>query len=129
MSKTLHDKKFGYKNGNSLVQWDIKDIWAAVKNKPTTIRSISLFRSQLNSVQKHYTKRDHLRVEQADISYPVVISDSDLIIDGYHRLAKLEKMGKTTAVCVVLDKMPNPIFVRGEPFEVPGLPPFEWKHK
>ena len=85
MTDSLHDKKFGYRDGDSVIQWEIKDIWDAVEGEPVTLRSISLFRSQLNSVQKHYTKRDFLRIEKADLDYPVIISESNLIIDGYHR--------------------------------------------
>ena len=127
MSDSLHDKKFGYTNGNSVIQWQITDIWKAVEGEVTTLRSISLFRSQLNKVHKHYTKRDFLRIEKADVDYPIIISESNLIIDGYHRLAKLEKMGLITAECVVLKEMPKPSFVKGEPFEIPGLPNFVWE--
>ena len=127
MTDSLHDKKFGYRDGDSVIQWEIKDIWDAVEGEPVTLRSISLFRSQLNSVQKHYTKRDFLRIEKADLDYPVIISESNLIIDGYHRLAKLEKMGMITADCVVLKEMPKPSFVKGKPFEITGMPKFVWE--
>ena len=78
MTDSVHDKKFGYRDGASVIQWEIKDIWDAVEGEPVTLRSISLFRSQLNSVQKHYTKRDFLRIEKADLDD----EDYEKLIEG-----------------------------------------------
>ena len=121
---------FGYVDGDSTILWDVRDIWKAVENIPTTKLPLMLFTESMKEVVNGYNRSDASRVNKADIKYPIIINSSEpmLVIDGFHRLHKHVKLGNRHIPCKRLDKMPLPYFVKGEPFAIPGLN-FEWKSK
>ena len=133
MSASLPKKyTFGYTNDESIVLWDVRDIWKAVESTPYTTFPISVFIGQVTHVQKQYNRSDIARINKADIKYPIIVShikdDNVMIIDGYHRLSRLITMGVKEVKCKVIGEMPLPHFVKGKPFEIDGLS-FKWQSK
>lgn len=124
--------RFGYVDGDSTIIWDVRDIWETVKNTKVTHIPIELFLGAINEVKKEYNKSDILRVKKADLTYPIVvakITDEDiLVVDGFHRLNKYVDLKARMVPCKIIKEMPLPYFVKGEPFEIPGLV-FKWKTK
>lgn len=51
------------------------------------------------------------RISDSNLKYPVILSPSGKIIDGFHRLMKAIQLKKTTIKYVKLDKMPPHDFV------------------
>lgn len=133
---------FGYESGNSEVVWDVADIWKAAENIRTTRYPITDFLEYIRHVQRHYDKEDEIRVKEADLSYPPIISSgfttvevmegsiirAPLVLDGCHRLVKLIEKGANWVDVKVLEHMPTPIYVKGKPFTIEGLN-FTWRQK
>lgn len=121
---------FGYVEGDSTVIWDVRDIWEAVENLPIIKLPISQFMEMVKQVRENYNSSDTARVNKADLKYPVVVNAREplLVIDGFHRLNKHIQQNNKLIPCKRLDKMPTPYFVKGTPFNIPGLS-FEWSSK
>lgn len=50
------------------------------------------------------------RVNDADLSYPVILDTEGYVCDGWHRVSKAILEGKTTIKAVRLETMPEPYF-------------------
>lgn len=121
---------FSYEHNGSIVVWDVRDIWKAVENVPTVKLPIQLFQSSAQKVFKQYDAEDRERVNEADLTYPIIIPKTSqltgkIIIDGYHRLYKHIELKHKTVPVKILNKMPRPIYCKGKPFEIDGLE-FDW---
>lgn len=126
----MNKHTFGYESNGSKVIWDVRDIWEAVKDLPTTNLPASLFLHLSKEVFKHYKKSDFERIKEADLSYPIIISKTStnsvkIIIDGYHRLYKHFELKHPLIPVKILEKMPRPLYCKGKPFEIDGLD-FDW---
>lgn len=51
----------------------------------------------------HHSKR----VQDADLSYPIILDDCGRICDGYHRLVKAIIEGNTTISAIRIEEMPD----------------------
>lgn len=121
---------FGYEHNGSEVVWDTRDIWKAVEDLPTIELPTKLFIKQGKEVFKQYTEDDYERIDEVDLSYPIIIPKSALhkggfIIDGYHRLYKHIELKHKTIPVKVIEKMPRPLYCKGKPFKIEGLE-FDW---
>lgn len=47
------------------------------------------------------------RVQDADLSYPIILDDLGQIADGWHRVCKAILEGKTTIKAIRMDRMPS----------------------
>ena len=121
---------FSYEHNGSIVTWDVRDIWKAVKD----IKAVNIPLSNLNhfgkEVYKEYDKEDIERIDQADLAYPLIVSgqtyfNPKIIVDGYHRLFKARKLKLKTIQVKLIKKMPKPLYCEGKPFEIEGLD-FDW---
>ena len=64
--------------------------------------------------------REHLRlIEEADLSYPIILSAGGAVMDGRHRIAKAAREGRPTIAAVQFDEDPSPDFVGLGPDELP----------
>lgn len=61
--------------------------------------SISSFKEMIEEVN---------RVNNVDLSYPIILSDEGAIIDGYHRIMKAILEGKETIRAIRMEEMPYP---------------------
>lgn len=120
---------FGYEHDGSFVEWDVTDIWeAAEKIRPVKKRLQPLL-EQIRSAHEDYDDDDFKRVEEADLSYPPILSPGGhLILDGVHRLYKHKQLGHEWIYVKILAKMPLPAYLGGKPFKIKGLE-FEWRVK
>ena len=48
------------------------------------------------------------RVQEADLKYPIILSDRGFIADGWHRVVKAIMLGRKTIKAVRLTEMPAP---------------------
>ncbi len=71
--------------------WDL-DIWFGDRHTPT-----------VGSVLDHLA-----RIEAADLSFPIILSDVNVVMDGVHRLCKARLQGRATISAVRFDVMPEP---------------------
>lgn len=121
----MADHTFGYNRNNSSVIWDVKDIWEAAENLPTEMFDVKILYDLVKDKEKHFTKDDYDRIKEADTKYPIITNaDVTIILDGVHRIFKLNKVGGEVAI-KRLNKMPEPIEVKGKPFKIKGLN-FKW---
>ena len=65
-------------------------------------------------------KLEHLRlIDEADLSYPIILSASGAVMDGRHRVAKAAREGRGTIAAVQFEVDPNPDFVGFGPNDLP----------
>jgi hypothetical protein len=58
-------------------------------------------------------------IEQADLSFPIILSADRRVMDGMHRVLKALSVGLETIDAVVFDQDPQPDYVDGYPNELP----------
>ena len=62
----------------------------------------------------------HIRLmDEADLSYPIILSASGAVMDGMHRVAKAVRLGHTEIEAVQFDADPEPDHVGLGPAELP----------
>jgi len=63
---------------------------------------------------------DHMKlIDQADLSFPIILSSSGAVMDGMHRVAKAMRQGQTEIDAVQFDQDPDPDHVGLGPKELP----------
>ena len=63
---------------------------------------------------------EHLRrVEEADLSYPVILGPGNRVMDGMHRVARALLDGRTTVNARRFRELPEPDYRRCRPCELP----------
>jgi hypothetical protein len=63
---------------------------------------------------------DHLRlVEEADLSFPIILSSAGAVMDGMHRIARAARLGRTEIEAVQFDEDPEPDYVGLGPTDLP----------
>lgn len=96
-------------------RWKVITIWDAAKTLDPILISIEEIVSQLDNDRwfRHYqepTARNILphvvRVINADLSYPIIISPMGSILDGVHRLMKAVILDKKTIMAIRLHSLP-----------------------
>lgn len=121
---------FGVERNGSKVVWDVKDIWEAVEELPTTKLPFKSFDKLTAAVFKDFNDDDYERSDEADLNYPIIVVLGPLntvkyIIDGYHRLYRHKELKHSTIPVKIIYKMPKPLYCKGKPFEIEGLD-FDW---
>lgn len=81
----------------SIEERDVKDL---VKTNHDTATKEGMFEDMINKPNKRFTKR----MNEADMSYPLLVDSNDYIIDGAHRLAKAYFNEKQTIKVKVISK-------------------------
>ena len=63
---------------------------------------------------------EHARlIQEADLSFPIILSPDGRVMDGMHRVARAALLGHATIEAVQLASDPEPDFVGVEPDELP----------
>lgn len=63
---------------------------------------------------------DHMRlVDEADLSFPIILSATGAVMDGMHRVAKALRLGRADIEAVQFDEDPEPDHVGLGPDELP----------
>ena len=97
--------------------WDLKEVWEASKNiKPTKIKVSQLWDGRYKNawcwqhedetLNNQFFLHHMRRVLNADLSYPIVLSEEGLIFDGVHRLVKAKHLELEYIDCLVFEKDP-----------------------
>ena len=103
--------------------WNLDDIWALSENLPVSKINVSeLWDTRYSKVfcwQLHGEEMTnefflhHLeRVLNADLSYPIILSEENYILDGVHRLMKCKHLGieKINYVKFTKDPLSNELY-------------------
>jgi hypothetical protein len=62
---------------------------------------------------------DHIRlIEQADLSFPIILAANGEVMDGRHRIAKAALANRDTIECVQFEEDPPPDHVGKQPEEL-----------
>lgn len=85
-AKDLKPFPYSIKNFKALDE----DIWFGGKNQPT-----------VRNVLEH-----HKRVMNSDLNYPIILSETGLVMDGVHRICKAILEGKSEILAVQFLKNP-----------------------
>ena len=63
---------------------------------------------------------EHLQlIDEADLSYPIILSRDGAVMDGMHRVIKALRQGATDIAAVQLEHDPEPDYVGRDPEELP----------
>jgi hypothetical protein len=63
---------------------------------------------------------EHIRlIDEADLSFPIILSSSGAVMDGMHRVAKAARQGRREIDAVQFDEDPEPDHVGLGPKDVP----------
>jgi len=103
--------------------WSVADIWLASEALPVEEVSLASLDAEalLDSTSWSVdggeavplTCREILghaqRLEDADLSYPVILTPDGVIADGCHRILKAQRLGNQTIRVVRLREMPTPL--------------------
>ena len=100
--------------------WYVKRLWLLSAALPEFDYEVSLFdgydedywfgdrvKPTINKVIEHYNK-----IKNADYSYPIILSEDGLIMDGVHRIIRAHLEGQKTIRAVRFDKNPEPDVIR-----------------
>lgn len=64
---------------------------------------------------------EHMRlIDEADLSFPIIVSSTGAVMDGMHRIAKAVREGRTEIEAVQFDEDPEPDHVGLGPNELPN---------
>lgn len=63
---------------------------------------------------------EHLRlIDEADLSYPIILAANGAVMDGRHRIAKAAREGRREIAAVQFEEDPTPDFVGLGPKDLP----------
>lgn len=102
--------------------WNVERLWPLAQHLPVTsipLESIPEFdqdcwfgdtvRPTCRAVAEHAR-----RIQDADLSYPILLSAEGYLIDGGHRIAKAWLLGRKEIQAVQFDTDPDPDEIRPE---------------
>lgn len=73
-----------------------------------------------NEVPTYRELAEHARlVEEADLTYPIIISASGRVMDGMHRVMQALNAGQVTIRAVIFEQDPKPDYVDVQPQALP----------
>ncbi len=84
--------------------WEVDTVYWFDETQPPTVRKV------LEHVQ---------RIEEVDLSYPIILGRDGRVMDGMHRVARAILEGRQTVRAVRLPEVPEPDFRNCTPEELP----------
>jgi hypothetical protein len=113
-------------SGRGLLAWDVDRLVALTKDLPRQLIALDavdeLDRPWTGDGEKQTWRAllEHVRlIEDADLSYPIILSATGEVMDGRHRLAKAALRGDSHILVVRFLKDPEPDFVGRGPDDLP----------
>jgi disulfide oxidoreductase YuzD len=104
------------KNYQHVRHWDLVDIWKdSASLQPIEVKVDTLWKEyegiycwlEVGDKVTHAHFLHHLdRIMSADLSYPIILSEENYIMDGVHRLMKCKYLGITSIHCLKFKKDP-----------------------
>ena len=111
---------------NGLLAWDIDRLVALTKDLPrrqVTIESLGELDRPWSGDGEHQTWRamiDHIRlINEADLSFPIILAANGEVMDGRHRIAKAALEGRDRIEAVQFEVDPPPDHVGRGPDDLP----------
>lgn len=104
-------------------QWHLATIWTLAEPLPACEMEVALLWDQRYAEAWCWQHEDEVlnnkfflshmqRVMDADLSYPIILSEEDYIFDGVHRLMKAKFLNMKTISCVKFKKDPESTYVK-----------------
>ncbi len=107
---------YSYVQDGKRYVWDVKRLWQLSREFPVFDFDVSEFSGldvdmwfcgvNVPTVRNVY--HHCLRIDGADLSYPVMLDASGMVLDGVHRLLKAMMLGHRSVPAVRFDSMPEP---------------------
>jgi len=113
-------------SARGLLAWDVDRLVDLSRHLPrkqislTEIRELDQAWSGNDEGQNWRAMIEHIRlIDQADLSYPIILSARGAVMDGMHRIAKAVLQGKQAIEAVQFAEDPEPDHVGRAPDELP----------
>lgn len=109
-------KQYYFRPSNrGILAWDVDHLIQLSKNLPRKLVRLSRIR-ELDEVWFGEDERptwramlEHMRlIEQADLSFPIILSSNGAVMDGMHRVAKAAWLGREDIEAVQFEHDPEP---------------------
>lgn len=121
MRKQYHFRKVE----NDTYIWDVDNLVALTRN--FKVKEILL--SEIKELNEPYWYPDSypttqdiidhmILIQEADLSYPIILCSQGRIMDGMHRVGKAKILGKVKICAVRFDKDPQPDYINVEEDEL-----------
>lgn len=96
--------------------WDVPRLWSLSAELPVFEYDLSEFTGLdvdmwfcgVNTPTVRAVFEHSLRIDAADLSFPILVDGAGTVLDGVHRLLKAKKLGKRCVSAVRFDPMPEP---------------------
>jgi hypothetical protein len=100
-------------------QWDLDEIWEITKDFEKELVLVDelwderyakawCWQHEDETINNEFFLHHMKRVAEADLMYPIILSEEGLIFDGVHRLVKAKYYGMQHILCVRFKKDPLP---------------------
>ena len=113
-------------SADGLLAWDVDRLVALTKDFPRefiALDAVGELDKPLAGDGEKQTWRallEHMRlIEEADLSYPIILSATGEVMDGRHRLAKAALRGDSRILAVRFLRDPEPDFIGRGPDDLP----------
>jgi hypothetical protein len=113
-------------SARGLLAWDVDrliSLSSSLPRKHVRLNSIRELDEEWSGEDQRRTWRtvvEHMRlIEEADLSFPIILSASGEIMDGRHRLAKAALQGREAIEAVQFTSDPEPDYVGISPDALP----------
>jgi len=125
--KKLHQQYHFRTSDQGLLAWDVSRLVRLSKDLPAFEKSVSEI-SELNesywfSPDEEATCIDIIRhtkqINEADLSYPVILCSEGKVMDGMHRICKAVLEGRETISAVQFEHPLEPDYIGKKPDELP----------
>lgn len=93
----FNEHYFTFENMDEKIRsYPVQALWEYTADYPVIDIPIECVISCINTYINNFEEDDWLRVQEADLSYPIIINDVSGIVDGCHRTVKALFLGHTT---------------------------------
>jgi hypothetical protein len=109
---------------NGLLAWDVDrlvELSSELPRKMVPLRALrELHEDWLSSDDTPEALQEHVRlIDEADLSYPIILAATGAVMDGRHRIAKAAREGRREIEAVQFEEDPRPDFVGLGPNDLP----------
>jgi hypothetical protein len=123
---TVRKQYYFRRSDHGLLAWDVDRLIQLTSRLPRKIVSLD----QIRELDEEWFGEDerptwrallgHVRlIEEADLSYPIILSATGAVMDGMHRVAKAMLDGRRAIEAVQFDEDPEPDHVGLGPHDLP----------
>lgn len=93
--------------GGAVHSHDVENLWAATESLPTIdlpiVRVLQFLKPSSIKVKDEWD-----RIQEADLSYPIIFHTTNGIVDGWHRVIKATMNGQETILAKIIEEYPSP---------------------